>query len=87
MCSVAKSCLTLVTLWTVVHQTLLSMGISRQEYWSVFPCPPSEDLLDTGIEPTFLTWNPHLLHWQADSLPLAPPGKPYFPTYTILPNI
>ena len=27
------------------------MGFSRQEYWSGLPCPPPEDLPDTGIEP------------------------------------
>ena len=31
---VAKSCLTLVTPWTVAHQVPLSIGFSRQEYWS-----------------------------------------------------
>ena len=31
---VAKSCLTLETPWTVVHQAPLSMGFPRQEYWS-----------------------------------------------------
>ena len=34
LCSVAQSYLTLGTLWTVVHQAPLSMGFSRQEYWS-----------------------------------------------------
>ena len=29
-----------VTPWTVVHQAPLSMGFSRQEYWSGLPCPP-----------------------------------------------
>ena len=29
------------TLWTIAHQAPLSMGFSRQEYWSGFPCPPS----------------------------------------------
>ena len=29
-----------VTLWSVAHQTSLSMGFSRQEYWSGLPCPP-----------------------------------------------
>ena len=53
------------TLWTVAHQ-----GFSRQEYWSGLPCPPPGDLPDPGTEP------PSLLHWQAGSLPLAPPGKP-----------
>ena len=35
VCLVAKSCPTLVTPWTVAHQAPLSMGFSRQEYWSV----------------------------------------------------
>ena len=38
------------------------MGFSRQAYWSGLPCPPPEDLPDSGIEP----WSPAL---QADSLP------------------
>ena len=29
-----------VTPWTIAHQALLSMGFSRQEYWSGFPYPP-----------------------------------------------
>ena len=29
-----------VTLWTVAHQAPLTMGFSRQEYWSGLPCPP-----------------------------------------------
>ena len=32
-----------VTLWTVAHQASLSMGFSRQEYWSGLPCPPPGD--------------------------------------------
>ena len=35
----AKSCPTVVTPWTVAHQAPLSMGFSRQEYWSVLPFP------------------------------------------------
>ena len=38
--------------WTVAHQAPLSMGFSRQEYWSGFPCPPSGDLPNTGIKPS-----------------------------------
>ena len=44
-----------VTLWTVAHQLPLSMGFSRQEYWSGLPCPPPRDLLVPGIEPTSLS--------------------------------
>jgi len=43
----------------------------RQEYWSGLPCPPPGDLPEPGIKPAS-----HLLHWQAGSLPLGPPGKP-----------
>ena len=43
------------TLWTVVHQAPLSMGFSRQEYWSGLPCPPPGDLPDPGIKPESLT--------------------------------
>jgi len=32
-------CLTLCNLWTVAPQASLSMGFSRQEYWSGLPCP------------------------------------------------
>ena len=43
-------CLTFAILWT--RQTPLSMGFSRQEYWSGLPCLPPGDLPDPGIEPT-----------------------------------
>ena len=43
-----------MTLWTVARQAPLSMGFSRQEYWSGLPFPPSEDLPDPGIEPASL---------------------------------
>ena len=62
--------------WTVTCQASLSMGFSRQEYWRGLPCSLSGDLPDPGIELHLL----NLLHWQADSIPLAPPGK----TLTIL---
>ena len=55
--------------WTVACQAPLSMGFSRQEYWSRLPFPFPEDLLNLGIEPTSPAW-------QADSLPSEPPGKP-----------
>ena len=40
-----------MTPWTVAHQAPLSMGFSRQEYWSGFPFPSLEDLPDPGIKP------------------------------------
>ena len=42
-----------VILWTVVHQAPLSMGFSRQEYWSGLPSPSSGNLPDPGIESIF----------------------------------
>ena len=47
--------LTLVTLQTVVRQTPLTMGFSRQEYWNGLPCAPPGDLPDPGIETASLT--------------------------------
>ena len=58
-----------MTLWTVAHQAPLSMGFSRQEYWSELPCSSAGDLPDPGIKPG----SPAL---QADSLPSKTPGKP-----------
>ena len=43
-----------VTLWTLAHQALLSIGFSRQEYWSGLPFPISEDLPNPGMEPESL---------------------------------
>ena len=40
-----------VTPWTVAHQASLSMGFSRQEYWSGLPLPPPGYLPDPGIKP------------------------------------
>ena len=39
-----------MTPWTLDHQAPLSMGFSRQEYWSGLPCPPPGDLPDPGID-------------------------------------
>ena len=59
-----------VTQWTAAHQAPLSMGFSRQEYWSGLPCPPPGDLPNPGIESTSLM-SPAS---QVDSLPTEPPG-------------
>ena len=57
-CTCMLSCFTcvwlFVTLRTVAHQAPLSMGFSRQGYWSGLPCPPLRDLPDPGIKPTSL---------------------------------
>ena len=57
-----------VTPWAVPHQALLSVELSRQEYWSGLPFPPPGDLPNSGIEPRSLAL-------QANSLPSEPPGK------------
>ena len=63
------------TLWTVAHQVPLSMGFSRQEYWSGLLYPPPGDLPNSQIAST----SPAL---QVDSLPTEPPGKPINRLYT-----
>ena len=63
------SCVRLsVTLRTVAHQAPLSMGFSRQEYWSGLLCPPPWDLPDPGTEPV----SPASPALRVNSLP----GKP-----------
>ena len=59
------------SLWTVTLQAPLSMGFSRQEYWSGLPLTSPGDLLDPRIEPGSLTL-------QADSLLSEPPWKPIY---------
>ena len=56
------------TPWTVAYQASLSMGFSRQEYWSRLPFPSPGDLPDSGIEPRSLAV-------EADALTSEPPGK------------
>ena len=60
-----------VTLWTVAHQALLSMGFFRQEYWSALPCPSPGDLPHPAIDPES-TVSPAL---QVYSLPTELLGK------------
>ena len=45
-----------VNLWTVTHQSPLSMGFSREEYWGGLPCPPPGNLPNPGIKPVSLTF-------------------------------
>ena len=58
-----------VTAWTVACQAPLSMGHSRQEYWSGLLCPPPGDLPKSGIEPR----SPSTAN---GFFPTEPPGKP-----------
>ena len=66
-----KLCRTLVTPWTIARQASLSMGFSKQEYWSGLPFPSPGDLPNPGIE----SGTPAS---QSDFLPTEPPGKPEF---------
>jgi len=65
-----------VTAWTVAHQAPLSLGFSRQEYWSGWPCPPpgfitiiqyQNQETDIGampqISPVFNTYSSFLSSW------------------------
>ena len=65
---VSQLCLTLCNLWTIAHQAPLSMGFSRQEYWSGLLFPSPGDLPIPGIELRSPAW-------QADSLLSEPLGK------------
>ena len=64
------------TPWTVAHQAPLSMGFSRQEYWSGLPCLLQAIFPIQGLNPNLLC----VLHWQASLfvclfvLPLVLPG-------------
>ena len=73
---VAKLCPTLATPWTVAGQASLSMGFSRQEYWSGLPFPSPGDLPNPGIEPRSAL--------QADSSPPELRGKPHTNIYLVL---
>jgi len=59
----------LMTLGTIAYQASLSMGFSRQEYWSELSFPSPEDLTNSGIESS----SPAM---KADALTSEPPGKP-----------
>ena len=71
---VAKLYPTPGTPWTVAHQAPLSMGFSRQEYWSGLPFSSAGDLPSSGIKPRSLA----LL---ADSSPTELQGK--FSSYSV----
>ena len=68
---VAKSRLTLVSPWTVARQAPLSMGFSRQEYWSGLPFPSPGDIFPTQ------ELNPGLLHCRQILYWLSYEGSPF----------
>ena len=59
---------------TIARQAPLSMGFSRQEYWSGLLFPSPGIFLSQGLNSHLLL----LLHWQADSLALRHLGNPFF---------
>ena len=65
-----SSVLLFSTPWTVAHQAPLSMGFSRQEYWSGLPFPSLGDLPDPGIEPRSPAFQADSLlsHWVEGSI-------------------
>ena len=70
---------------TVARQARLSMGFSKQEYWSRLPCLPPRDLPNPGIEPM----SPVAPALQAVSLPLVGPSClfiPYNSLHFLIPN-
>ena len=49
VCALSRVCL-FMTPWTIAHQAPLSLGLSREEYWSGLPFPSSEDFPNPGIK-------------------------------------
>ena len=68
--------LTLATPWTIACQAPLSMGFSRQEYWSGLPFPSPGDLPNPGIEPMVPALAGRFFTDQA-----IPPYKSVIPSY------
>ena len=62
------------TLWNIAYQAPLSLGFSRQEYWSGFLFPTPGDLPNSEIEAEL-----YLLRWHVDSLPLCHLRSPRSP--------
>ena len=68
VCAPMLSCVQFfVTPWTIAHKAPLSLGLSRQEYWSGLPCPPPGNLPHPGIKPA----SPLSPAWQVGFLPLV----------------
>ena len=74
-----KTCQLFVTPRTVAHQSPLSMGFPRQEYWSGLPFPPPGDLPNLGIKLA----SPASSTLAGGFLTTVPPGKPINSTLSI----
>ena len=68
-CSAISDCFRIP--WTAALQAHLPVEFLRQQDWSGLPFPTPGGLAEPGIVPTSLAG---FLHWQVDSLPLAPPN-------------
>ena len=81
LCSCFSCIWPFVTPWIVTNQAPLSMGLTRQEYYSGFPYPPPGDLLTQRSNPCFLCLQTHV-HWISDAIqpshPLSSPSSPAF---------
>ena len=74
MCAQLLSCVRFfVTPWTVADQAPLSMGFSRQEYWSGLPFPSSGDLPDLRIKPASPALAGRFLTTETPGKALGPP--------------
>ena len=78
-----KLCQTFCVLWIVARQAPLSMGLSRQEYWSGLPCPPSGDLPNPGIEPVSLMSPALAGRFFTTSASWEPPSGSYWRLFSI----
>ena len=74
----------LVTLWTVAPQAPLSLGFSRQEYWSGLPFPSPGDLPDPGIEPESLMFPALAGRFFTTSATCEAPGTQQFHSWVFI---
>ena len=71
------------TRWTVAHQAPLSLGFSRQEYWSAVPFLPPGHLPDPGIELESLASPARA----AGLFTIEPPGKPFLLLFDVFSSV
>ena len=71
-CACSVVAISFVIPWTVACQAPLSIGFSRQEYWSGLPYPPPGNLPDLGIEMSLVS-----LALTGGFFTTVPTGKPW----------
>ena len=81
-----------MTPWTIARQFPLSLGFSRQEYWSRLPFPSPGELPDPGIKPASLALWRILYHWATGEAPciglhtcISIPRAPFSPRGDLCP--